>query len=354
MSKKGQKITSMTPAILAEFRATLGEDELNGLLTDFDCERFLFARGFDIVKAREMAVNWHVWINTPLPTPSGATPKDILNEPLDPNEHVYQQYMPHSNVGEDKKGNPIYWEETGLISGRFKAFKTILSEDDLFVRHIRQQELMVKRMESQSARLGRNIDRQVIVFNMKNLTYSMDPAAMNTFIRTVKIDQTMYPQRLETLFIINSPWFFRAIWAVISPWIDPITAAKIKILGSDYLKTLTEYIDIDQVPAEWGGKRAEFPWQFPHNFSDADALLGEQAIASLPVCSSVTPDMSELETDTTDAESPDSMESPVGFEVSMEPEPATDTESPDSVVSPVGFELSSGADRVDAEANEAC
>jgi hypothetical protein len=123
---------------------------------------------------------------------------------------------------------------------------------------------MVKRMEMQSARLGRNIDRQVIVFNMKNLTYSLDPSAMNTFIRTVKVDQTMYPQRLETLFIINSPWFFRAIWAVISPWVDPITAAKIKILGSDYLKTLTEFIDIEQVPAEWGGKRTEFPWQFPH------------------------------------------------------------------------------------------
>jgi hypothetical protein len=44
MSKKGQKITSMTPEILAEFRRALGDDELNALLSDFDCERFLFAR----------------------------------------------------------------------------------------------------------------------------------------------------------------------------------------------------------------------------------------------------------------------------------------------------------------------
>jgi hypothetical protein len=177
---------------------------------------------------------------------------------------------------------------------------------------------MVKRMETQSARLGRNIDRQVIVFNMKNLTYSLDPSAVNTFIRTVKVDQTMYPQRLETLFIINSPWFFRAIWAVISPWVDPITAAKIKILGSDYLKTLTEFIDIEQVPAEWGGKRTEFPWQFPHNYSDAEAFLGERMAVAIPVSGKITPDVSELDTEATDPESPDSLESPTGFDSRIE------------------------------------
>jgi hypothetical protein len=105
--KKGSKITIMTPEILSQFRTALGNDEVNTILTDYDCERFLFARGFDIAKAREMAVNWHVWYNTPLPTASGVSPKHILDDTLDVNEHVYQKYMPHSNVGEDKKGNPI-------------------------------------------------------------------------------------------------------------------------------------------------------------------------------------------------------------------------------------------------------
>jgi len=249
-------------------------------------------------------MNWHTWFNTPLPTPSGVTPKHILDSPLDVNEHVYQQHMPHSNVGNDKKGNPIYWEETGHISGRFKTFKTVLSEDDLFVRHVRQQELMVKRMEAQSARLGRTIDRQIVVFNLKNLVYSLDPSAMNVFIRTVKLDQVMYPQRLETLYIINAPWFFRAIWAVISPWIDPVTAAKIRILGGDYLKVLTEAIDIEEIPAEWGGKRENFPWQFPHNFSDAEVLLGDKLSVALTSCSPAATeqtDSSDAGTDAADA-----------------------------------------------------
>jgi hypothetical protein len=162
---------------------------------------------------------------------------------------------------------------------------------------------MVKRMEAQSVRLGRNVDRQVVVMNLKHLVYSLDPAAMSTFIRTVKIDQVMYPQRLETLFIINSPWFFRAMWAVVSPWIDPITAGKIKILGGDYMKTLTEFIDIELIPAEWGGKRANFPWQFPHNFSEAESFLGEKLSTMLPVCN-VTVESESSSDSPTDIEPP--------------------------------------------------
>jgi len=309
MSKKGAKITTMTPEILSQFRIELGTEEVNKVLTDNDCERFLFARQFDIAKAKEMAMNWYVWWNTPLPTPSHVTPKHILDDPLDVNEEVYQQHMPHSNVGNDKKGNPIYWEETGHISGRFKIFKNILSEDDLFVRHVRQQEMMVKRMEAQSQRLGRNIDRQIVIFNLKGLVYSLDPAAMNTFIRTVKLDQVMYPQRLETLYIINAPWFFRAIWAVISPFIDPVTAAKIKILGGDYLKHLTEAIDIEEIPLEWGGKRENFPWQFPHNYSEADSFLGDKMSPAVLTSSSPVPAATEIEeSDARTAGTPDCSE----------------------------------------------
>ena len=135
------------------------------------------------------------------------------------------------------------WEETGMISGRFKLFKTVLNEDALFVRHVRQQELMIKRMDAQTCRLGRKIEKQVVVLNMKGLTYTLDPTALSAFLRTVKIDEACYPQRLETFFIINSPWFFRAVWALISPFIDPVTSTKIRILGGDYLKVLREAID---------------------------------------------------------------------------------------------------------------
>merc|ERR1711971_947900 len=55
------------------------------------------------------------------------------------------------------------------------------------------------------------------------------------------------------MFIVNAPWPFRFSWNIISKFIDPVTVKKIHILGSDYLKTMKEYIDLDKIPKEYGG-----------------------------------------------------------------------------------------------------
>jgi hypothetical protein len=69
----------------------------------------------------------------------------------------------------------------------------------------------------------------------------------------INIDQYYYPESLQTLYIINAPFVFRMLWSVIKPWLHPLTAARIKILGSDYLKSLQEIIDDDQIPKYHGG-----------------------------------------------------------------------------------------------------
>ncbi len=87
------------------------------------------------------------------------------------------------------------------------------------------------------------------------------------------IDEAYYPERLEQFFMINAPWFFSGIWAVIRPWLDPITARKIQILGTDFLPTLREYIDDSQIPIELGGTRENFAWQFPASRTEGDEFL---------------------------------------------------------------------------------
>ena len=46
------------------------------------------------------------------------------------------------------------------------------------------------------------------------------------------------------MFIVNAPMLFSGVWAIIKPWLDDKTKAKIKILGSGYKKTLLEYVII--------------------------------------------------------------------------------------------------------------
>ena len=55
-------------------------------------------------------------------------------------------------------------------------------------------------------------------------------------------------------FIINAPVVLKGLWAMIKGWIDPVTAAKFRILGKDYQAALLEVIDADQLPVEYGGR----------------------------------------------------------------------------------------------------
>jgi hypothetical protein len=52
---------------------------------------------------------------------------------------------------------------------------------------------------------------------------------------------------------------------MVKSWLDPNTAKKIKIIGSNYLEVLKKDIDISQIPVEYGGMRPNFPWMIPDN-----------------------------------------------------------------------------------------
>lgn len=73
----------------------------------------------------------------------------------------------------------------------------------------------------------------------------------------------MFPDTLYRLYIINSSLAFRAIWGLLRAFADPITAEKIQVLGSDYMKYLTKQVPIDQIPPKYGGKGK---WQIRNGF----------------------------------------------------------------------------------------
>ena len=272
-------------AKLGELREALTTEE-NEMVSDDDCHRFLRARNHDIHKTSDMVKKWAVWYHTPLPktTDEEMTPANILiKQAEDKKEQVYIDMLPHSNVGEDKEGHPVYWEKTGLskfivfywcyisklllclVSSRFHEIKKHLSEDELFVRHVRQQELMINRCKMNSLKHNKKIEKQIIIFDLKDLSYTIDFMAMNTFRRTLQIDEASYPERLQTLYMINTPIFFTTIWSVVRRWIHPVTAAKIQMIGSKYEDKLKEFMHEDQIPVEYGGTKENFPWCWPAN-----------------------------------------------------------------------------------------
>ena len=94
---------------------------------------------------------------------------------VDSKEKIYTEYMPHSNLGHDKAGRPVYWERTGYISTRFSEIKKKLTEDEIVIRHVKQQELMMqRRFKANSKQFGQLINKQVLVFDLKDVSFSPD------------------------------------------------------------------------------------------------------------------------------------------------------------------------------------
>lgn len=43
------------------------------------------------------------------------------------------------------------------------------------------------------------------------------------------------------------------LWALLKPWLDPVTRDKISVIGSGYRDTLQKLVDPASLPVEYGG-----------------------------------------------------------------------------------------------------
>jgi hypothetical protein len=83
-----------------------------------------------------------------------------------------------------------------------------------------------------------------------------------------------YPETLDRIFIIGAPAFFPTVWGWIKRWFDPITVSKIFILSpGNVLPTLSQYIDVENIPKKYGGN-LDFEWgQMPNLEPEIDAAF---------------------------------------------------------------------------------
>eukprot|EP00937_MAST-01D_sp_MAST-1D-sp2_P006768 g6768.t1 len=63
----------------------------------------------------------------------------------------------------------------------------------------------------------------------------------------VNLNQNHNPERLGKCFLVNVPWIFQGAWAVIRPWIDQNTAAKITLNPTEVqLHAVVDPRDLEQ------------------------------------------------------------------------------------------------------------
>jgi hypothetical protein len=95
----------------------------------------------------------------------------------------------------------------------------------------------------------------LLILNVENAPYSQFAKLVPMLQAMFSILLNNYPDALGTLFIVNAPYLFTAVWRIISTWLDEGTLSKIHILGKNYEK-LVEIAGADNLPQKFGGNCA--------------------------------------------------------------------------------------------------
>lgn len=86
------------------------------------------------------------------------------------------------------------------------------------------------------------------------------------------------------LKVLNAASAFAKIWGLLKKWIDPRTAEKLVIVSSaDTLETLSETIDIENIPLQYGGKFESKQGMAPRLDGALKALLAVEALPIGPI-----------------------------------------------------------------------
>lgn len=161
--------------------------------------------------------------------------------------------------GFDRQGRPIYIQKAGIASTRFPEWSAYIKQQGrepmelMLAGWVAVQEMQAARMEESAARRGAPVTQQLVLMDVKGLSYWPDPTAISAFRTFLFVLQRYYPETLGALFFINCPLIFTALWKVIRGWLDPVTVQKVHVLGKGYQATLLEHIAPEQLLVEYGG-----------------------------------------------------------------------------------------------------
>jgi hypothetical protein len=109
------------------------------------------------------------------------------------------------------------------------------------------------RLPACSRKSGYLLETCTTIMDAKGVSLGMAPSVYGYLQLTSGVSQNYYPERLGKMYIINAPWGFSTVFSMIKSFLDPVTVAKIHILGSGYQKELMAQIPKENLPKTLGG-----------------------------------------------------------------------------------------------------
>lgn len=183
---------------------------------------------------------------------------DTINDWFEPSEehkrfHAYYPFAGSDEYGFGKMGRPVNFDHYPLIDP-----DTVLQSferDTLVVSHIWQMERCLDWAAQSSDKEGRPITDQVFVFNMQGMALRhLRGDVVDMIKQCFAIDENYYPEVVACAVVINAPRVFTLLFKVLSPFVDPKTLEKTRVIGSDFMPELLQWMEPENIPSQWGGK----------------------------------------------------------------------------------------------------
>ncbi|MCQ2818929.1 MAG: SEC14 family lipid-binding protein [archaeon] len=234
---------------LQQFKKDIEKENL-GISFDFYDDlyllRFLRARKFDLNKTMIMFKKFLDW--------RAKEQVDDIRENFG-FEEIFEvkKFYPHSYHKTDKSGRPIYIELLSKVNVD-ELFK-VTTEQNMIKYYVREYErLMLRRFPACSAVMGKPVEQSLTILDMNGIGISILVGKIKSFVKLASdIGQDYYPEMLGTMLLLNTNFFFNAVWAIVKVFIDEKTRKKITFCGSGYQKYILEYADAANVPDIIGG-----------------------------------------------------------------------------------------------------
>jgi len=205
---------------VAALRLQVDEANWDHKLTDVTLLRFLRGHKGDSEKAFEF-LGKHIQYRLDEKIDSGELNAELVANQIESKKAII--------CGRDKQDRPICF----IMVRRHDANNRDLNEMKKFVIYTYEQLLSAANPEREQISLVFDMHQ----FGMGNMDYEVVKYLISTM-------QLNYPDALGTFCILNAPFMFYACWVVISPWLDPVTAAKVNFCSSEQLRGVIDEKEI--------------------------------------------------------------------------------------------------------------
>lgn len=162
-------------------------------------------------------------------------------------------YYPQYYHKTDKDGRPVYIEQLGKVD--LEAMRKITSDERMVQNLVVEYEKLADpRLPAASRKAGQLLETCCSILDFKGVGLAKAGQVYGYIQQTSAISQNYYPERLGKMYLINAPWGFSTVFSVVKRFLDPVTVAKIHVLGSGYQKELLSQVPKENLPTEFGGE----------------------------------------------------------------------------------------------------